>query len=240
MRTWWMLVAVLAASGRTLGAQDTISTSTGSQPGTTGAPAAEVRLRFPPPRVAVTVGVGGLLHAGRPYDFTDERYKYTQFKPGPVARADVAVRIIGPLAVRAGIAQARPRWQTRSDGCGECVYPGVAGLHTMQLTFFDVGARLSVWRSETWPPEDAYLEYRVGQVRQRLISNPSRAVPGAQVTNGTQALGLGGTYALPWQLALTLHLDDEFTRYTPVDFAQTTRRVSQTFLMTAGLTWRSF
>lgn len=237
MRVLCLLVVALFSTAPVVGAQAAIGARAAAA---TAARPDGVHPDFPPPRLALTVGGGQLAHVGRLYNYASASYHHTRFKPGPAARADLAVHVMGPLSVRASVARAWPRWETRSDGCGECGYPGIIGLHTVQLTFYDAGARVSLWRSETWPQEEVYAEYRIGKVRQQLLSHPFKAVPGARATNGTHAWALGGVYSLPWRFALTLQVEDQLTRYTPIDFALTSRRRSQTLLLTAGITWRSF
>lgn len=230
------VVLVLTVVSRTLSAQILVAATDAAQRSANSVQQSPARIGFPPPRLSLTLSGGQFAIAGRPYAFRSSEYHSAKFKPGPLVRLDATLHAIGPISVKLGVARATPRWETVAASC-ECSYPG-AGLHTVELMFYDIGARISLVRSEDWPPDQLYLDVDWGVVHQRVV-NPVPLINGTG-TNGMYGIGLGGSYSLLERLALTLHVADKVTRYSPNQFVATRRTQSNSILTTAGLTFQLF
>ena len=233
MRAILFVIAILVPGLAALRAQDTTS---GAAP-TAGAE--RVRLNFPPPRVSFTISGGSLLPAGDPYNFSDPGIRVHQ-KAGPIARADVVVGVLGPISLRGSVAIARQSWEL-----SRCWYEGCAQLRDfgqysdVQLRFYEIGTRVSLLRSENWPPDQLYVDLMAGRVEQGLKGRMWPDLSPRTAANGSGAIGLGGSYALPLGLALALEVEDKLARYTPIQ-SGTTRRLSHSLAVTAGVTLQRF
>lgn len=227
MRWLWFFLGLGLASEAGL-AQSTSNSST--EP---------VGITFPPPRFSLSIGGGLFAIAGRPYAFRSSYYHSTKFKPGPMVRVDATIHAIGPFSVKAGVAHATPQWELNGFGC-ECSNQGPQGLHVVQLSFYDVGTRISLARSDAWPPDQFYLDLTWGLVHQRIHTTNVIPSPGASSTNGALGIALGGTYAIRERVGLTLHVEDKVTHYAPADITPTRRTQSNNILTTVGVALQMF
>ena len=198
-----------------------------------------VRLSFPPPRFSIFIGGGQFAVAGKPYAFRESYYHDTKFNAGPVLLIDATMHAVGPLSVKLGVAHATPRWELNGYGC-ECNNQGPQGLHAVQLMFYDIGTRVSLARSDSWPPDQLYLDLTWGLVHQAIHTANAIPSPGASSTNGVFGIALGGTYAIRERVGLTLHLEDKVTHYAPADVTPTRRKQSNSILTAVGVSFQAF